>query len=322
MLYVHCGWPRTGTSSFQAVLAERGDRLAEVDVVYPDGWRPRNSDAHYGIAELLEPPASKSAAAIDGFLEYFSSNADRTLLISSEALSNWLPSGKRESLVGMLLALRDVTEVTCLWTLRRLDRWVTSMYLHLIETGRPVPPPAEYFLDWTSRVADVLAGMCEVSDALGGGAVYFRYGEAGAHCGEILRTVGVPDPLRSEFEASLRDGPRRNRRLSQKTAVALLHADALSTRANNGLSPERFRGALRRGGFEFTGDAPCELVETEVGRTVHKAALEAARQVGFEPYVEFFEAEEVEPSSPVSLEPSVITDEDLSRLVADLEQRR
>jgi hypothetical protein len=320
MLYVHCGWPRTGTSSFQAVLSEQRDRLAEDDIVYPDRWQPRNSDAHYGIAELLEPSAVEGSAAIEGFLGYLRSNAGRKVLISNEALSNWLPAERRKPLIELLLAAREVTHVTCLWTLRRLDRWAASMYLHRIETGRPVPPPAEYFLECASVLADVVEGLREVSDALDGGTIYCRYDDAGAHHGEILRAVGVADPVRAEIEAGLRDGPRRNRGLSQKAAVALLHPDAVSARADVELSTARLREVFRRGDFKFAGDAPCELVETGVSRAVNAEVLKAARRVGFEPYVEFFGTEEVEPSSPLSLEPDVLTGEDLSRLAACMER--
>ena len=194
------------------------------------------------------------------------------------------------------------------------------MYLHLLATGRPVPPPAEYFSERAAGLADVIAGLREVSDALGGGAVYIRYDADGAHCREILRAVGVDDPVRAEIEASLRGGPRRNRRLSQKTAVALLHADVVSARAGAGLSVAQLRRVLR-GGFEFADDAPCDLVDTEVAAAVHVKAVEVAREAGFEPYLEFFGEEEVEPSSAVSLEPGVLSDEDLSRLVTHSEPR-
>lgn len=247
-LYLHCGWPRTGTSSFQAVLAGQRDRLAEADVVYPDGWRPRNSDAHYGIGELLDAVAGEGGVAIEGFLDYLRSNGGRKVLISNEALSNWLPAERRGSLIELLCGAETVARVTCLWTLRRLDRWAASMYLHLIETGRSVPPPAEYFLEWAAGVADVFAGMSEVSDALDGRTIYSRYDSSGAHYREILDAVGIPDPVRAEIEVRLRDGPRLNRGPGQRP----------------------------------------DLVEAGVSEMLHEQALEAARAANFEPYVEYF----------------------------------
>jgi hypothetical protein len=267
MLYVHCGLPRTGTSSFQAVLSGHRDQLAEAGVVYPDGWRLRNSDAHYGLADLLDPVAAEGKVTIEGFVEYLRANAGGKVLMSNEALSNWLPAERRDHLIDLLSAARQATGVTCLWTLRRADRWATSMYLHLVDTGRPVSPPDEYFLGWASGVADIFEGLRAVEDALGGGTIYSRYEDSGAHYGEMLAAVGVPDPTRAEVEVALRDGPRRNRGL--------------------GRSPSAEPAGVGN------GSTPGDLVEVEVRRAVHAAALEAAQEVGFGVYAEFFAAEDV-----------------------------
>lgn len=299
--------------------------MAEVGVVYPEGWRPRDSDAHYGIAELLESSSAGNGERTEDFLAYLRSEPDRTVLLSSEALSNWLPEeGRRESLTRFLLAAHETMPVTCLWTLRRADCWATSMYLHLVETGRPVPPPAEYFAAWVTDVSDVVTGLCELDRALsavGGSALYRPYDRAGAHHGEMLRAVGLPDALLAEIEHDLRAAPRRNRRLTRKEAIALLHADALAARAGRGLSTTQIRDVLRGGDFEFAGDAPCELVGTALARAVHVAALEVSRGLGFEPYADFFATEEVEAGSPTPLEPEALSDDDVNELVACLEAR-
>jgi hypothetical protein len=316
MLYMHCGWPRTGSSSFQAVLTGHRDQLAEVGVDYPDRWRLRNSDAHYGITETLESVAVEDIGAVEGFLDYLRSAAARKVLISNESISHWLVAGKRESLIELLLAAQEVTTVTCLWALRRADRWAGSMYLHRIDTGHPVPAPDTYFRECAAMVPDIIAGQREVEQALNGNQIYCRYEDSGAHYGELLRAVGVADSVRVDIETDLRVGPRRNRGPSQKATAALLHADALSARAGVDLTVERLRGVFRSGDFEFDDDMPCELVDVEVAQAVHRRALEAAGEAGFKPYVEFFGAEAVEPSTPVALEPEALTDEDLSRLVS------
>lgn len=48
MLYLHCGWPRTGTTSLQAALFEHKDELAAGGTVYPDRWRSPIGFTHHG----------------------------------------------------------------------------------------------------------------------------------------------------------------------------------------------------------------------------------------------------------------------------------
>lgn len=321
MLYLHCGWPRTGSSSFQAVLAGHRDRLAEVGVDYPDAWRVRNSDAHYGITETLKSVAVEGIGASQDLLDYLRSAAARKVLISNETISHWLVAEKRESLIELLLAAQEITTVTCLWALRRADRWAGSMYLHRIDTGHDLPPPDVYFRECAALVTDAMAGQREVGEALNGREIHCRYDDTSAHYGELLRAVGIADTVRADIEADLRLGPRRNRGPSQKATAALLHADALSARTGADLTVDRLRSVFRSFEFEFDGDMPCELVDTEVAEAVHRQALEAAREAGFEPYVEFFGAESVEPSAPVALGSEVLTDEDLSRLTSRPEFR-
>jgi hypothetical protein len=243
-------------------------------------------------------------------------------LISSETFSQWLPIARRGHLINFLSAVQEVTPVTCMWTLRRADLWATSMYLHLIVTGRPVPPPTEYFRRRASFSASAIRGLREVGDVLRERAIYIRHDDSGAHYREILQTLNVPDQVRAEIEASLHDCPRLNRAPGQKATAALLHTAAMSARAGVEISEAPLRELLRGGGFAFANDVPCVLVEVEVREAIHAAALAAAREVGFKPYVEFFGAEEVESNHPVSLDPSVVADDELGMLIGRLEGLR
>lgn len=313
-LYVHCGFPRTGTSSLHAALAKSEARLAEFGVVYPDQWRPGKSDAHHGLADLLQAVASTADdAALDGLRDYMRSNADSEILISTEVLSNWLLAGKRSSLIRLLRAAREARSVKCLWTLRSADAWVTSMYLHMIAAGKPVPAPAEFFAGHADGIADAIAGLREVSDALGGSVSYSRYDRGGAHYGEILGSIGLPEPVRGEVLETL-GAQRMNVGLSHKGAVALLNIEPIGERLGIELSRPALRAALRSEELRFAGDAPCELVDPGVRRAIHEEALRSARNAGFAPYVEFFEDHEIDSRPAVSLAADVLTEDDLQRL--------
>jgi hypothetical protein len=321
MLYLHCGWQRTGTSSLQAALCRHQERLRAAGILYPERWRPPGSDAHFAIAELLEDPGG-GKAAIDGFKDYLRTRADGTVLLSCEGLSNWLLAERRSSLQRLVAAARETTPVTLIWTLRSVDTLLTSLYLHRVATARPLPSPANFFHDFSDLLAEIVASMCHLADAVGGNASYGRYDGGGGHYAEILGVVGTPDPLREEIVGELRHGPRANVSLGRKGVVLLLHTEAIEDRLGARLQRQALRTALRSGELRLEGDAHCELVEPEVRRAVHENALGASRDLGFDPYIDLFADHEVSPAPAASLDPDALTDEDLDALRAWLPSSR
>jgi hypothetical protein len=319
MLYLHCGWQRTGTSSLQAALSRCQEQLRAAGILYPDRWRPRGNNAHFGIVELFEP--SFDEAGVELFKDYLRSNSERTVLISCEGLSNWLPAERRSSLLKLVLAAQEVVPVTCLWTLRSIDRLLTSLYLHRVATARHLPAPADFFRAFSPWLGEAALTMRKLDDAVGGNVSYGRYESGGGHYAEILGSVGMPDALKGEIVAGLQAGPRANVSLGQKGTALLLHVEEIEDRAGVQLPHAALRAALREGKLRFAGDVPCELVGPEVRQTVHEEVLGASRGAGFAPYAEFFEDHEVQPSPAASLDPDVLTGEDLDALRAWLTAR-
>ena len=317
MLYVHGGLGRTGTTSLQAALRQHRHRLAEVGVIYPDQWRKENGDAHHGIPELLEP-ASAHNGETDAFKGFLRSNQDQTVLLSTEHLSISLAKEYRAGLLDFFSAASRITPVTGLWTIRRADSLFTSGYLFWLWNDRPVSSPVETFDEISQLLTGWLAGLGELSEALGGRVAFSRYDSNGAHQEEILRAVGVADSVRGTILGHLRQGPRLNRGLTQKAAIAMLHLDAISARAGVEIPRPALREALYDGRIQFDGDAPCELVGSEARRTLHEQALNTSADLGFAPYMDFFAEDEIEPAEAVSLDPSVLTDTDLARILAQV----
>lgn len=316
MLYLHCGWPRTSTSSLQAVLFEHTDRLADAGVVYPDRWRVRGNPTHHGMAELLKA-SQESESALDDFKRFLAGHAGEDVLLSAEVLTYWLRSSEKlEALQRLLAAAQEVMPTRCVWTLRRIDDFIGSMYLRQVTLRPPahLPPPTEFFEN-VGRPDRLFEGVCGVGEVVGEVA-YVKYEAGGAHNGALLRAFDLPEPLQTEIRERLEQGPRLNAGLSHKGAVAMLNLDVLSARAGVDLDRAALRAAFFRGDFRFEGDRPCELVGVGVKRALHERGLAAARQAGLTPYIEFFEADEIRGSAPVVLGPEILTDEDLRRLVA------
>jgi hypothetical protein len=324
MLYLHCGWPHTGTSSFQAALWKKRDRLARAGVLYPDmSMRERSNHlgGHHRILALLGPDTTDSAG-IRRFQDYLRSNAEPETLISTEGLSGWFEDGKRQSLLKLLEALREVTPVTCIMTLRRADEFFSSRYNHRLLIDPPPPSPTAYSLSISQwhvalgfpRWLTGLAGIREVSDVLDGNLVCCAYDHSGAHNDYILRAAGITNSVRAEVIEQVDQEVRVNTRLSRKAIVAMLHLDTISARIGAPLSQQELRKAWRAGRLRFESDDRCELLESNLRTAIHEKALEVSREVGLDPYVELLEQVEIEPSAPASLDPDLLTAEDVERL--------
>jgi hypothetical protein len=313
MLYLHCGWPRTSTTSLQHALAAHREELAMAGVVYPERWIA-GGDSHHGLVQFLNESLA-GEEDIDDFKRLLADHDGNDIVFSVEAISYWVRQpDRREALLKLLAAARDVTHVTCVWTLRRFDEILVSLYLLWLALGRP-PVSVDDFLCARPSGERLIRGLRELDEALGDACVYFQYRSGGAHNRDFIRLLGLPPDLATKLERHLDRGPRLNPRLTQKQAVICLNIDLFSSRLGFNLDRNALRNAIRKGEFELAEDAPCELLGTDAKLVIHERALATARRSGFQPYLDYYADADPAPSSPVSLDPGVVTDEDLSRLV-------
>jgi hypothetical protein len=311
MLYLHCGWPRTGTTSLQAALFEHRERLADTGIEYPERWLSKGL-THHGISELLRESLD-SAAPLDDFKRYLTEHADRDVLFSVEALSFWLLSEEQQqALLEFFAAIGEVVPLRCIWTLRRFDELLLSLHLRQLGSGVTPSQPVGDRGD-VGAPHGLFAGMRGVDDALGDDVVYVKYNPSGAHNDELLRAFGLDDGVVAPIRDTL-GRKRRSASLTQKQAIALLNLEALSARIGVAMDKRSLREAVDRGELRFDDDRLCVLMDDRIKQRAHEQALRAAREQGFTPYVEFFADAEIASSTPVSLDLDLLTDDDVERL--------
>jgi hypothetical protein len=315
MIFLHGGWPKTGTSSLQGALVRHQHQLAAAGLVYPERWQ--NATNHNSIVELLKP-TDQPDAAFEELKDFLRMQGDKDLLFSSEVLAGWLlDSGKHEAFLRFLSAMQEVEPVTCIWTLRRFDDLTRSLCMfRALRTGDLTVPAQSAEFD----APTVLEGLSKVSGTVAG-IEYLKYDADGGHNPELLRRCGVPDDLVAAIERDLEATPRRNVGVSHKQAVAILNLDALSKRCGVELSRKILLRSAYRGDFYFEGDRPWVLGSdyAQVGARAHESMLECSLRSGFDPYPSFFgdaSVRDPEPFPPDNLNPDVLTDDDLQRLLA------
>jgi hypothetical protein len=313
MIYLHCGWPKTGTTSLQAALVKQEDRLEEAGVYYPREWRVR-AGAHRFVEVLtaLQEPGGP----VEELERFMVGHANQDILFSSENLSVWALGGKIETFLRFLAVLREVGPIRCIWTLRRADEMLHSVFRQMTFVKGKAPDGP--FLG-ELELGDLFAGMRVVEETVDE-VTYVKYDPAGAHNAELLAAFDLSADLAVPIERELRSGARLNPSASEKAMAAVLNADRLSARTGVELDPDRMRDAFRSG-FRFERDRACVLAGYEERQEKHERVLARARAREFTPYLRFFEHEEVGDRSPASrLDPEMITDEDLSGLVARVQQ--
>ena len=315
MLYLHCGWPRTSTTNLQDALFAHGEDLAAAGLVYPERWTFGGA-SHHGLAELFNrsPGAERS---LDDLKRLLSDCAGRGVVLSVEGFTfSILAKKPRDALLTILDAVSEVSPITCMWSLRRFDELLASLYLLRLQLGFDLPEP-EVFFRQTRLEDDLFRGMQAVDDALEGSALYVRYSSDGAHNRQLMEAMGVPEDLLGDIEQQLQRH-RLNPSLSRKQAAICLNLDVFSSRAGVELSRAALRKAVYRGELSFEEDGPCELLGGDSRRALLERALAAAKASRFTPYVDFFAGVEVRDCSPVSLDPSIVTDLDLKLVSATL----
>jgi hypothetical protein len=318
VIYLHCGWPKTGTTTLQAALVKHEDRLATAGVVYPERWRSKGDFAHHGLSSALGASVTSPGAAV-GLAEMLTSEAEADLLISCESITVRLMSDEgAAALRRFLRAAQGREPVTCLWALRRFDEMAHSGCIHGAIVGEFTGSPRQVAKGL--HLERILPHMRQVHDVVEGRVIYAKYSSTGAHNLELIRALGLPDDVASLIGDELATSARLNAGVTHKQFVAIVNAEELSARAGIRIDKRSLLDLFRSGKFRFKHDRPCELLGREVRDEVHRQALQVARDCGFAPYIHFFADDGLdEIPAPANLDQEVIGNEDLTRLVAHLD---
>jgi hypothetical protein len=321
MLYLQCGWPKTGTKELQAALFSHRGALATERVIYPERWRRQllpgvPDDSHNGFVDVLDA-VPRNAPPFEEFVAFLAAHAEDDVVLSSEMffLRTLEPNGLDDA-CRVLTEAREVMPVKCVWTLRSFDEFFCSLYAQLISVGLQLPPAVKFLEHLDPRL--VFTSMRQLEECADE-ASYVRYRSDGKHNADLLRALGAPDSLSSEI-ASLAIGSRLNPSFRHKQVLALLEVDSLSARSGVDFDPKELYAMFNAGEFEFTGDRAFDPLGGHGKRRLRERALHSASEAGPPAYVRFFGSSEALPdpsAGAVAVVPGEerLDDEDLASLV-------
>jgi hypothetical protein len=319
MLFWHLGLKRTGTTSLQTALVTHEADLENIGFLYPKKWRQSaglpGSSSHFRLREVIA--AELDSPLVVDFRSFLRHHSERSVVLSSEFVTDWLGRDvKRDAVLGALAAAQEVTPVTCMWSLRRLDDMLNSqLHRHLLWGGTATIPWSGNVARVTTRFANALIGMHRIEQVLDRRVVYAKYTREGTHNRELLRAMRLPVRVREPIEDTLARGLRLNSQLTCKGLSALCHPDAILERAGGDLTLSDLRRVFLLGQFEFAEDRPCDLVGGQVRRRLHEGALRAAEERGIERYIEFFGEAKIHGPDRCGANPPVLTDQDVDSLL-------
>ena len=286
---IHFGMPKTGTSAFQHMLARSETALAIVNAEYPIGFRRSGVNAHHLLAECVGKSDEESVAILDGFFSYLLANSKRNILISSESFTNCFTKRRISGLTGFLKRCRNSHEVAGLMSLRRMDSFLESMYLHSSKAGATRTGPSEYVEIRNVWISDLFEqiGRVRRSDVLDN-LNLVKYDASAEYTAALMTAVGLSTPREEPA------GNFRNRRLGLKAQSVLLFLERVSEECGVSLPRWPLIKAMESGRFAFPGETLEYTIFPSTQREqIRELSLSAAKRFRVDEYCEFFGAESI-----------------------------
>ena len=167
-LYIHCGLPKTGTTSIQTSLTSRREELRTIGYSYPSVGLSAVGNAHHNISlEILNRPDFAPERGGVGELLRDLERVDRppNVVISSENFVNCIsriPQGDNRFVEFVRAAMERNDRVRLIFMFRRFARFFESMYLQRMKTGRPNSKVPEFVFEckqWTKSILNALSAL-------------------------------------------------------------------------------------------------------------------------------------------------------------------
>jgi hypothetical protein len=318
MLTIHIGMPKTGTTACQRTLSAAAPALARMGFEYPSGFRNTEGIAHHAIAGELVSRRDLKGPEIEGFLAYLAGNSAGNVIISSEAFTNALGPSNLATFLEFIDACRARTLTRLVISLRRIDSFMESMYLHSVKVGETRIDLADYVAARWLWTMSLFRGLAIVRTRVGTAEmVVIKYEATEAFVGRFFDAIGLPFRHEPEFFSV----PRENIRLGLKAHTILRHLDHFTDLIATPADRRELVRGFEKGDLQFEQDAySYRLLSFEDADRFHSQGIEGSRQTGVREYEEFFGAERVTACNHTTLDPSNVNASDLLKLKAFLQQ--
>jgi hypothetical protein len=169
-LYIHCGLPKTGTTSLQIFLASVREQLNAMDFDYPaictnqEGYNHSNLTWQFSRHNNFDPEAGTSG----DLMRYFTSPIRKSnVVISAQGLANCLINSTFNARIRKFLrrAVQSNDAVYLIFSFRTFWRYIESLYLEQLQAGtlkRSLPAHIEARLLWFRQFFEQIAVLRDI----------------------------------------------------------------------------------------------------------------------------------------------------------------
>jgi len=315
-LTIHIGMPKTGTSALQRVMSNAAPALNERGFDYLSGFRIGAGIAHHPIATEINDRRDLRGLQVKSFLAHLGGANPGHVLISSEAFTNALDPGILKTFLKFLDECRARLPTKIVISMRRIDSFMESMYLHSVKVGESSFDLADYVAKRRRWAREFFQGLTAVRKRSEVAVV--RYEASESFFGDFFNAMSLPYREIPELSSV----PMENIRLGLKAQTVLRHFDQFADQLGMEISRRSLVHDLMWGKLRFDEDVySYRLLSFEDADRLHSQAMEASLAIGFPEYERFFGAEKIAARDRVTLDPSNVTETDLLKLKAHLQQR-
>ena len=259
-----------------------------------------------------------SWTAVGGFLAHLGGVTSGKILISSEAFTNALDPAILKTFLKFIGECNARIPTRIVISLRRIDSFMESMYLHSVKVGESSLDLAGYVGKRGRWAKELFQGLTAVRERSGGaGLEVVRYEASESFFGRFFDAMGLPFQEIPE----LSHVPRENIRLGLKAQTVLRHFNQFADLRGMESHRPSLVHDLMWGKLQFDEDVySYRLLSFEDANRLHSQAMEASLATGFPEYEQFFREEKITARDSVTLDPSNVTEADLLKLKAHLQQ--
>lgn len=310
-LVLHMGMPKTATTAMQHALRAAAPALLARGLDYPAILGARNPSAHHDLAIGMLEGGEAAQAVRRALLAHVRRSPAPRILISSEGFITLFRPRRLPALLRLVAKAAELRPVTLVLSLRRIDDFFLSMYLHQVKVGTTDRDIESYLAGrevWARRFFAAIAALRDAGNARLVTPVYRGAG--------FLEALWPVLGLSPEEVALLPRDTRPNAQLGLKAQALLLDPEPLLARTGLAMrNRERLVQFLEDNPGLFEGDSPrFDPMPPDRRAAIAAAALEVAAAHGVTAYTGAFGADAPPDRPAARLDPGLLTAADLARL--------
>lgn len=305
-LHIHLGMPKTGTSVLQRSLLARCSVLG---IQYPSAFM-KSGYGHHELALSLKAEGMNSAMVAE-FLDFLREHDTERTIISSESFVTMIDPTRYLDLAELWRKSTHIVNARMVLVIRRLDRFIESMYLQSSRFGNYSGDISEYVSSRGKWINQFFMGLGALKRECGDGLLIIPAIEKFDILNAFERIMGLQE---GDLSADRGIHPS-TAKLSAKAQSLLLELANIEKEIGQGIDRRMLIRAIERGDLCFINDPTrYTILSQEDSENIQESALDVAEKANISEYTQAFQVVEASREAYISLGRSLLDEKDMIAL--------